>query len=52
MVSQETKAQLAVTTKRLREAREEGDQIRADLKTMIMQYQVIGLWVWMLRPDC
>ena len=38
--SQETKSQLMVTLKKLKEAREEGEQIRADLKTMIIQYQV------------
>jgi hypothetical protein len=35
----ETKAQLTATTKRLNQAREEGEQIRSDLKTMITQYQ-------------
>ena len=37
---QETKSQLTMTLKKLKEAREEGEQIRADLKTMIIQYQV------------
>ena len=37
---QETKAQLANTVKKLKEAREEGEQIRSDLKRMITQYQV------------
>ena len=39
-ILQETKAQLATTTKKLNQAREEGEQIRSDLKTMITQYQV------------
>ena len=40
IVTQETKAQLSTTTKKLNQAREEGEQIRSDLKTMITQYQV------------
>ena len=39
-VLQETKSQLASTAKKLKQAREEGEQIRSDLKTMITQYQV------------
>lgn len=35
----ETKGQLTSTTKKLKEAREEGEQIRQDLKRMIAQYQ-------------
>ena len=38
--SQDTKSQLASTSKKLQQAREEGEQIRSDLKTMITQYQV------------
>ena len=37
--SQDTKAALAASTKKLKESREEGEQIRADLKRMIHQYQ-------------
>ena len=37
---QETKSQLTVTSKKLKQAQEEGEQIRSDLKTMITQYQV------------
>lgn len=37
--SQETKAALAISNKKLKESREEGEQIRADLKRMIQQYQ-------------
>ena len=37
---QETKSQLATTAKKLKQAQEEGEQIRSDLKTMITQYQV------------
>ena len=39
LYSQETKGQLTSTTKKLKEAREEGEQIRQDLKRMIAQYQ-------------
>ena len=39
LYSQETKSQLTSTTKKLKEAREEGEQIRQDLKRMIAQYQ-------------
>ena len=39
---QETKSQLASTSKKLKQAREEGEQIRSDLKTMITQYQVLN----------
>ena len=36
---QDTKSQLSATTKKLKEAKEEGEQIRQDLKQMIAQYQ-------------
>lgn len=39
--TQESKAQLTATSKKLKQAKEEGEQIRADLKTMIKQYQVL-----------
>ena len=39
-VLQETKTQLTSTAKKLKEAKEEGEQIRSDLKRMITQYQV------------
>ena len=37
--------QLAATSKKLKESREEGEQIRADLKRMITQYQVLLLCI-------
>ena len=37
---QAVKSQLEVTTKKLKQSKEEGEQIRADLKQMIQQYQV------------
>lgn len=37
---QETKAKLVQTTQKLKEAKEEGEQIRADCQAMIKQYQV------------
>lgn len=37
---QSVKTQLELTTKQLKQAKEEGDMIRADLKKMIKQYQV------------
>ena len=40
LLTQESKTQLTATNKKLNQAKEEGEQIRADLKTMIKQYQV------------
>lgn len=39
-VNQETKAKLVQITQKLKEAKEEGIQIRADCQAMIKQYQV------------
>ena len=39
-VKQETKNKLLQVTQKLKEAREEGHQIRADCQAMIKQYQV------------
>lgn len=39
-VNQETKAKLVQITQKLKEAKEEGVQIRADCQAMIKQYQV------------
>lgn len=38
--NQETKAKLVQITQKLKEAKEEGSQIRADCQAMIKQYQV------------
>ena len=40
-VVQNVKTQLEVTSKKLKQSKEEGDMIRADLKKMIKQYQVL-----------
>lgn len=39
-ICQETKAKLTQTLQKLKEAKEEGEQIRADCQAMIKQYQV------------
>ena len=39
-VCQETKAKLTQTLQKLKEAKEEGEQIRADCQAMIKRYQV------------
>ena len=49
MFSQETKTKLAQTLQKLKEAKEEGEQIRADCQAMIKQYQVNSFCFLMAR---